>query len=73
MFNPSFLANYFKRLTMIDDKRETVGAALKSLGYSADSEDDAELDEAKQILLDQKTYLYGYVGASDYIPALISG
>ncbi|MGB3494990.1 MAG: spermidine/putrescine ABC transporter substrate-binding protein [Elainellaceae cyanobacterium] len=38
------------RMTLLDDMRETLGAALKSLGYSINSTDPAELEEAYQRL-----------------------
>lgn len=40
-----------KRMTLFDDMRETIGAALKSLGHSINTRDDAQLSAAKQVLL----------------------
>ncbi|MCC8190582.1 MAG: spermidine/putrescine ABC transporter substrate-binding protein, partial [Planctomycetes bacterium] len=37
---------YAKRMTMLNDMRETIGAALKHLGYSLNSVDEAELAQA---------------------------
>jgi len=37
------------RIMMIEDVREVVGAALKSLGYSLNSQDPKELDEAEEL------------------------
>lgn len=42
------------RLTLLDDMRETLGAVLRSLGYSYNSTDEAELEEAYQRLLELK-------------------
>ena len=39
------------RMTLLNDVRETIGAALKSLGYSANTTDDAQLEEAKNVVL----------------------
>ncbi len=39
------------RMTMLDDMREVMGAALKSLGYSVNSVDPVELEKAKQIVM----------------------
>lgn len=39
------------RTTLLDDVRETIGAALKSRGYSANSTDDAQLEEAREVVL----------------------
>lgn len=39
------------RLTMLNDMRETIGAALKFLGYSLNTTSDKELSQAKDVLL----------------------
>ncbi len=39
------------RFSLLDDPRETIGAALKALGYSMNSKSPKELEEAKQLLL----------------------
>lgn len=51
---------YKGRITMIDDTFETIGAALKYLGYSINSDDEEELMEAKELLLRQKPYVMAY-------------
>lgn len=43
------------RMTLLDDMRETIGAALKSLGYSINTRDEKQLDEAQQVLLKWKS------------------
>lgn len=43
-----------KRCTLLNDMRETIGAALKSLGYSLNTTDDKELAEAQQVLIGWK-------------------
>ena len=45
---------------MMSDVRETMGAALKLLGYSMNSTKPDQLEEAKQLLLEQKPLLRGY-------------
>ena len=42
------------RLSLLDDMRETLGAVLRSLGYSYNSKDEAELEEAYERLLELK-------------------
>ena len=42
---------YGKRLTLLNDMRETIGAALKYKGYSLNTRSDKELQEAKEVLL----------------------
>ncbi len=39
------------RMTLLNDYRETIGAALKSLGFSLNTLDDAELAAAKEVVL----------------------
>jgi spermidine/putrescine transport system substrate-binding protein len=51
IFNRKDLAG---RMTMLDDMRETIGAALKYLGYSLNSTNDAELAEAAEVLTQWK-------------------
>ncbi|MGF1525027.1 MAG: PotD/PotF family extracellular solute-binding protein [Leptolyngbyaceae cyanobacterium] len=43
-----------RRMTLLDDVRETLGAVLKSLGYSYNSTDPGELEEAYNRLLELK-------------------
>jgi spermidine/putrescine transport system substrate-binding protein len=45
------------RMTMFNDMRESIGAALKSLGYSINSVDEKELQEAEAVLLRWKKNL----------------
>jgi len=42
------------RLTLLDDMREVLGAALRTLGYSANSVDTAQLAEAKALVMEWK-------------------
>lgn len=42
------------RMTLLDDMRETIGAALKSLGYSINTREDKQLEEAQEVLLKWK-------------------
>ncbi len=73
VFDENFLKKYSKKVTMMSEARELIGAALKSRGHSLNSVDDNELQEAKQALLKQKPYLAKYADATDYIPGLAGG
>lgn len=42
------------RCTMLDDMREVLGAALKTLGYSVNSKDAAQLGKAKDLVMQWK-------------------
>jgi spermidine/putrescine transport system substrate-binding protein len=48
------------QITMLDDVRETMGAALKYLGYSLNTTDESEIEEAKELLIQQKELLKNY-------------
>ncbi|WP_213105075.1 polyamine ABC transporter substrate-binding protein [Candidatus Protochlamydia amoebophila] len=50
-------SNYKGRMTMLNDVRETLGAALKFLGYSANTTQLQQIDQAAQVLIDWKTNL----------------
>jgi spermidine/putrescine transport system substrate-binding protein len=61
------------RIAMLDDVRETLGAALMRLGYSINSTDEGELDEARQALLEQKPLLRGFFSSTEIVPLVESG
>jgi spermidine/putrescine transport system substrate-binding protein len=48
------------KISMLDDQRETLGAALIYLGYSLNSTDPAELEEAKNLLIAQSECVRAY-------------
>jgi spermidine/putrescine transport system substrate-binding protein len=48
------------RMTMLDDMRESIGAALKFLGYSINTRDDAQLAAAQDVLIRWKQNLARY-------------
>ncbi len=50
VFDPEMSAPFTGLISMLNDERETLGAALKYLGYSVNTTDQAELDEATAIL-----------------------
>jgi spermidine/putrescine transport system substrate-binding protein len=68
-----FLPAHNGRVSMLNDQRETIGAALKFLGYSLNSEEPSQLEEARTVLLGQKPFLAQYGGAAVYMPNLTSG
>ena len=43
-----------KRMTLFDDMRETIGAALKHLGYSLNTRDEKQLAEARDLVIKWK-------------------
>ena len=60
------------RMTMLNDHRETIGAALKFLGYSLNSLDEQQLEEAKAVVLRWKKNLAKYEN-EQYKNGLASG
>lgn len=55
-----FADDFSGRISLLDDPRETLGAALKSLGYSLNTTDQAELDEARDLLIEWGGNLAAY-------------
>ncbi|NNF53171.1 MAG: spermidine/putrescine ABC transporter substrate-binding protein [Acidimicrobiales bacterium] len=55
-----FAADYSGRITLLDDPRETLGAALKSLGYSLNTTDQSQLDEAQALVSEYKDNLAAF-------------
>lgn len=51
---------YKNDLLMFDNSRDTFGIALKKLGYSLNSADPDQLNEALALLMEQKPLLQGY-------------
>lgn len=51
---------YEGRIVMMDSVRDTLGIALVRLGYSMNARDEAQLEEAKNTLIEQKPLVYAY-------------
>jgi spermidine/putrescine transport system substrate-binding protein len=51
---------YANKITMLDNMYEAIGAALKSLGYSWNSDNESELMQAKEVLMKQKPRVMAY-------------
>ena len=64
---------YGGQIAMLDDVRETMGAVLMWLGYSINSTDQQQLDEAKQVLIDQKPLARGYFASTEVRPLVENG
>lgn len=60
------------RIGMLDDVRFSIGAALKRLGYSANTVDDQELAQAHKALLEQKSLVRAY-NSENYVDLLTTG
>ncbi len=60
LFEPAEDGVTFGRTTMLDDVREAFAAALVYLGYDINTTDEAQLEEAKALLIQAKAGLAGY-------------
>lgn len=63
---------YKGRISMLDDIRGIFNPALKIMGYSINSTDPKQVEEAKQMLLNQKPLVKAYT-ADTYVDFLKSG
>jgi spermidine/putrescine transport system substrate-binding protein len=60
LFEEASLEELSGRFTMLEDPRETPAAALAYLGHPINTTDEAELQEARELLLFQKPYVAAY-------------
>lgn len=60
LFDPAQLSAYKGRVSMLNDEREVIGAAMLFLGKDRNSSDPADLEAAKKVLLEQKPLLAKY-------------
>ncbi|EJU19873.1 ABC transporter, solute-binding protein [Peptoanaerobacter stomatis] len=63
---------YKRNIIMLDSSRDTIGITLKKLGYSLNTKNDKELEEAKEELIKQKELVSSYQ-VDYYKTALIGG
>ena len=63
---------YSGKVTVLDGIPECVGSMLVMLGYSFNSEDEGEIDEAKKELIDLKPHLLA-ITSTEYKQMLIGG
>jgi spermidine/putrescine transport system substrate-binding protein len=61
------------KIGMLNDERETPGAALYKLGYSVNATNKEQLDEAEAELKKQKPLLRGYFDSTQNRPSVING
>jgi len=62
---------YKGQILMLDSQRDSIGVALKKLGYSLNTRNLDELEKAKEELIKQKPLVYAYVG--DEVKELMVG
>ena len=62
---------YKNKVFMFDTYRDTIGVALKKLGYSLNSDEIKQIEEAKQLLIEQRKTvdpIYGVDNGTTMIP-----
>ena len=72
-WEPMFDPQYEGQIAMINDVRETLGAALMKQGYSINATETDKLEEARQDLVDQKPLLRGYFDSTEIAPLVANG
>lgn len=72
IFDPDQRAAYAGQISMLDDSREALGAALKYLGYSLNSTSQEEVDEAAALIAETKDDIATF-SSSGYWDLLIEG
>ncbi|MEK6662498.1 MAG: spermidine/putrescine ABC transporter substrate-binding protein [Pseudomonadota bacterium] len=72
IFEPKYLARIKGRVTVLDDQRELIAAALKYLGYSINDADEAHWRQAAQVIMRAKPYWAAFNNTS-YIRLLSTG
>lgn len=72
VFDPEVSQQYSGQITMLDDPRETMGAALKYLGYSLNSTSEEELAEAEALVADAVGRLAAF-DSDQYDELLVQG
>ncbi|HFE67152.1 MAG TPA: spermidine/putrescine ABC transporter substrate-binding protein [Chloroflexi bacterium] len=71
LFDPATLENYADDgINVLNDQRELIGAALFYLGYSPNSTDKAQLEEARDLILAAKPYWKTF-NSEDYEDSLL--
>lgn len=72
IFDVEQTAAYAGKISFLDDERETMGAALKYLGYSLNSTSQAEIDEAAALIKEAKANIAAFTSAG-YEDLLVTG
>jgi spermidine/putrescine transport system substrate-binding protein len=72
LFEPTRIEPYKNRISMLNDMREVIAAALVALGLSPESTDPQHLAQAQALLLEQKPFLAKYDSES-FEDSLASG
>jgi spermidine/putrescine transport system substrate-binding protein len=72
LFEPAWIEPYRHRVSMLNDMREVIGAALIALGHSPETTDPQHLAQAQALLVQQKPFIAKYDSES-FEDSLASG
>jgi spermidine/putrescine transport system substrate-binding protein len=72
-WDPLWDTEFEGKMSMLNDSRETLGAALYKLGYSVNTTDTGRLQEAADELKKQKPLLRGYFDSTEARPLVQNG
>jgi spermidine/putrescine-binding protein len=72
IFDPELTSGYAGGVSVLDDPRETMGAALKYLGYSLNEASTDALQEAADLIANAKDYIATF-DSDQYDEALVTG
>jgi spermidine/putrescine-binding protein len=72
VFDPELTSTYPGGVSLLNDPRETMGAALKYLGYSLNTTDEAALQEAADLIVAAKDYITAF-DTDQYDENLVNG
>jgi spermidine/putrescine-binding protein len=72
VFDPDLVSTYPGGITLLNDPRETMGAALKYSGYSLNSTSETELQEAADVIAGVKDYIAAF-DSDQYDENLVNG
>lgn len=61
LFDDASMEKYHNQIYMLKGMRDSMGTALMYLGYSMNTADPKEINEAKELLLKQKAHVQGYM------------
>jgi spermidine/putrescine-binding protein len=72
IFDPEIADKYKGRISLLDDPREVMGAALKYLGYSLNETDETKLQEAADLVQEASTRVAAF-SSDQYSDFLVGG
>ncbi len=72
VFDPDLVSQYAGGISLLNDPRETMGAALKYLGYSLNSTSEEELQEAADLIAAVKEYIRAF-DSDNFDETLVTG